>query len=438
MPRIRAERPAFDARFPEPATRGRRPGARNCEMDGLQMTTAPVGDRRSDDASRSDAEQDSRAIAAEVSASNAGEEVLEAAENAAAAASTADAPLGRPGRPLNRRSPFVVGLLGAAGVAVTYGAVQLIVASSQVLVLIGVALFLAIGLEPAVRFLARFLPRGLAVTTVVVVMLGIVVGFITAAIPPLVAQSTQLIRHLPQYLTQLQDRSSLVGRLNAQFHAQQRIEALLSGSGEGIFGGLLGAGQMVLNATAATGTVLALTIYFLADLPRIRQLIYRLLPNSRRPRAILIGDEMFAKVGGFVLGNIATSVIAGAGTFVWLLIFQVPYPLLLSLMVALLDLIPIVGSTIGGIIVSLVALSVSLPVAIATVGFYVVFRLAEDYLLVPKILGRAVEVPATVTFVAVLVGGTVLGIVGALIAIPVAAAARIILVETVFPRLDRA
>jgi predicted PurR-regulated permease PerM len=268
-------------------------------------------------------------------------------------------------------------------------------------------------------------------------MLGVVGGFLAAAIPPLVSQSGQLVHHLPQYLNQLQDRSSLLGRLNAQFHVQQRVTDLVSGNGSGIFGGLLGAGQMVLSATVATGTVLVLTIYFLTDLPRIRQLIYRLLPNSRRPRAILIGDEMFAKVGAFVLGNLATSAIAGAGTFLWLLIFGIPYPLLLALMVALLDLIPIVGSTIGGIIVSLIALSVSLPIAVATLVFYIVFRLAEDYLIVPRVLGRAVEVPASVTFVAVLLGGAMLGVIGALIAIPVAAAGRILLTETVFPRLDR-
>jgi predicted PurR-regulated permease PerM len=386
---------------------------------------------------RSTAVEDSRALAAAVTTATAGEELLQAAEEAAAAASTTDAPLGRPGRPLNRRSPFVMGMLGAAGVAVTYGLVQLLIASREVLILIGLALFLAIGLEPAVRTLGRWLPRWLAVATVILLMLGVVGGFLAAAIPPLVSQSSQLVHQLPQYLNQLQDRSSLLGRLNTQFHAQERLTALVSGNGGGIFGGLLGAGQMVLSATAATGTVLVLTIYFLADLPRIRQLIYRLLPNSRRPRAILIGDEMFAKVGAFVLGNLATSAIAGAGTFVWLLIFGVPYPLLLALMVALLDLIPIVGSTIGGIIVSLIALSVSLPIAIATLAFYVGFRLAEDYLIVPRILGRAVEVPASVTFVAVLLGGAMLGVIGALIAIPAAAAGRILLTETIFPRLDR-
>ena len=184
--------------------------------------------------------------------------------------------------------------------------------------------------------------------------------------------------------------------------------------------------------------MLVLTIYLLADLPRIRRLIYRLTPARRRARAILIGDEVQTKVGGFVLGNLITSLIAGVGTFVWLLIFGVPYPIVLALMVALLDLVPIVGSTVGGIIVSLVALTVSLPVAIATAIFYTAYRLLEDYLLVPRIIGRTVKVPATVTFVAVLIGGTALGLIGALVAIPVAAAIDILLRETVFPRLDQA
>jgi predicted PurR-regulated permease PerM len=368
----------------------------------------------------------------------AGEHVLPVAAEAVAAVSGADTPLGRPGRPLNRRSPFFVGLLGAAGVAVTYVLVQLIVVARGVLILVGLALFLAIGLEPAVRLLTRWLPRWAAVTAVVLTLLGVLAGFLAAAIPPLIGQSAALLRNLPQYVGKLQDRSSALGHLNAQFHVQQRVTALLSGDDAGFIGGMLGAGQTVLTATAATATVVALTVYFLVDLPRIRRLIYRFIPSSRRPRAVLIGDEMFAKVGAFVLGNLATSVIAGAGTFAWLLIFQVPYPILLALTVALLDLIPIVGSTIGGIIVSLVALSVSIPVAAATLGFYVAFRLAEDYLIVPRIIGSAVAVPATATVVAVLIGGAVLGIVGALVAIPAAAAAQILLAEIVFPRLDHA
>jgi predicted PurR-regulated permease PerM len=97
----------------------------------------------------------------------------------------------------------------------------------------------------------------------------------------------------------------------------------------------------------------------------------------------------------------------------------------------------VIGSTVGGIVVSLVALTVSLPVALATLGFYVFYRLAEDYLIVPRIQGRTVELPALASLVAVLIGGVLLGIVGVLVAIPVAAAIRLLLNEVAFPRLDK-
>jgi predicted PurR-regulated permease PerM len=151
---------------------------------------------------------------------------------------------------------------------------------------------------------------------------------------------------------------------------------------------------------------------------------------------ILIGDEIFAKVGGFVLGNFLTSVIAGLGTYLWMLAFGLPYPILLGLFVAFMDLIPVIGSTIGGAVVTLVALTVSLPIAALTLGFYVAYRLAEDYLLVPRVMGRTVRVPGVVSVVAVLVGGALMGIIGALVAIPAAAALRLLLEEVAFHRLD--
>jgi predicted PurR-regulated permease PerM len=326
-------------------------------------------------------------------------------------------------------------MLGAAGVGVTYVLARLLIDASGVLVLIGLSLFLAIGLDPAVQWLMRMrLPRWAAVTVVALVTVGVVGGFLAAAIPPLISQAAQFARELPNYTKQLQDHSTTLGRLDARFHLQDRLHTATSSINAGdVFGGLLGAGKVVLSATASTLTVLVLTVYLLADLPRM----YRLIPASRRPRAILLGDEMFTRVGGFVLGNLLTSLIAGAGTFLWLIIFQVPYPVLLAIAVAILDLIPVVGSTVGGILVALVALTVSLPVAVATAAFYVAYRLAEDYLIVPKVIGRTVKVEATTTILAVLIGGTVLGFIGALIAIPVAAAIGILLREIAFPRLDR-
>jgi len=364
------------------------------------------------------------------------EPIQEALEKAAEVAEKTGG-LGEPGRPINRRSPFMIGMMAAFGVAVAYGLIEVVIRARSVLIIIGLAMFIAIGLDPIVAWLVRHrMPRWAAVLTVIACALGITAAFLAAAIPPLASEATALAHQIPHYMHDLQNRNSQLGKLNLKYHIQQRLSKLVSGGGGSLVGGVLGAGALVISTVSAIVAIMVLSIYFLAGLPKIKVFGYRLVPHSRRPRVILIGDEIFAKVGGYVLGNFITSVIAGLGTYVWLLAWSVPYPILLAMFVAFLDLIPVVGSTIGGAVVSLVALTVSLPVAIATLGFYIAYRLAEDYLIVPRIMGRTVEVPAIVSLVAVLIGGVLLGIVGALVAIPIAAAIRLLLHEIAIRRLD--
>jgi predicted PurR-regulated permease PerM len=363
--------------------------------------------------------------------------IQEALETAAAVAEETGG-LGTPGRPINKRSPFMIGMTAAFGVAVAYGVVELFIRARSVLIIIGLAAFIAAGLDPVVGWLVRHrIPRWAAVVIVVGCALGVAAAFLAAAIPPLASEATSLAHQIPHYMHNLQDRNSQLGRLNFKYHIQQRLSKLVTGGGSPLIGGVLGAGKLVLGTASFIVAVLVLSIYFLAGLPRIKVFAYQLVPHSRRPRVILIGDEILAKVGGYVLGNFITSVIAGLGTYFWLLAFNVPYPVLLAMFVALLDLVPVIGSTIGGAVVTLVALTVSVPVAIATLGFYIGYRLAEDYLIVPRIMGRTVQLPAIVSLVAVLIGGVLLGIVGALVAIPVAAAVRLLLHEIAIRRLDR-
>jgi predicted PurR-regulated permease PerM len=363
--------------------------------------------------------------------------IHEALETAAAMAEETGG-LGTPGRPVNRRSPFMIGMTGALGVAVAYGLVELVIRARSVLIIIGLALFIAVGLDPVVGWLVRHrMPRWAAVLTVVGCALAIAAVFLATAIPPLASEATALAHQIPHYMHSLQDRNSQLGKLNVKYHVQQHLSKLVSGGGSSLIGGVLGAGKLVLSTASFIVAVMVLSIYFLAGLPRIKLFAYQLVPHSRRPRVILIGDEILAKVGGYVLGNFITSAIAGLGTYFWLLAFGVPYPLLLAMFVALLDLIPVIGSTVGGAVVTLVALTVSLPVALATLAFYIGYRLAEDYLIVPRVMGRTVQVPAIVSLVAVLIGGVLLGIVGALVAIPVAAAVRLLLREIAIRRLDK-
>jgi predicted PurR-regulated permease PerM len=363
--------------------------------------------------------------------------IQEALETAAAVAQETGG-LGTPGQPINRRSPFMIGMLAAFGVAVAYGLIELIIGARSVLIIIGLALFVAAGLDPVVGWLVRHrMPRWAAVLVVIGCAAAVAAGFLAAAIPPLVSEATALAHQIPHYMHNLQDRNSGLGKLNVKYHIQDRLTKLITNRGGSLAGGVLGAGKLVLTGASFILAVTVLSIYFLVGLPQIKVFAYKLVPHSRRPRVILIGDEILAKVGGYVLGNFITSLIAGLGTYFWLLAFGVPYPLLLGMFVALLDLIPVIGSTVGGAVVTLVALTVSLPVALATLAFYIGYRLAEDYLIVPRIMGRTVQVPAIVSLIAVLIGGVLLGIIGALVAIPVAAAIRLLLHEIAIRRLDK-
>ncbi len=309
-----------------------------------------------------------------------GMERMQEAARVAAAQAEETGGLGWLGQPMDRRSPFFIGMAGAAGVAVTIALVELVIKARSVLVLIGLALFIAAGLDPVVTWLTKHrMPRWAAVTVVLLGMLGVIAGFLAAAIPPLAAQTTKLIAELPHYAHILQDHNSQFGRLNIKYHIEQRLSHLLATRGSSLVGGVLGAGALVLGALASTLVVIVLVVYFLAGMPRIRLFVYRLAPHSRRARVILIGDEIFTKVGGFVLGNVVTSVIAGLGTYLWMLAFGIPYAILLSLFVAIVDLIPVIGSTIGGAVVSLVALTVSLPIAIATLRWWPCWSAARSW-----------------------------------------------------------
>jgi len=345
---------------------------------------------------------------------------------------------GELGKPFDRRSPFRIGVLGGLGLAVAYVVWLGISDTSGLLLLMALALVVAIWLDPVVSVLQRHrVPRWAGVVIVSLAALAVFAAFLALAIPAIVNEVNALVKSAPHYLQSLQSKSSLLGRLNRQLHLVKDLKKALSGGGVSAIGsGLVGAGKTAVSVVTGILIVLALTIYFLADMPRVKHTLERLTPRSRRARTAALLDEAFARVGGFVLGNVLTSVIAGLGTLVWLEIFSVPYPALLSVFVGLFDLIPIVGSTIAGFIVALVALTVSLPVAIATAVFYIVYRNLEDYLITPRVMRRTVHVPGLVTVIAVVIGGSLFGIIGALIAIPLAAVIQLIVEETVYPRMD--
>ncbi len=344
------------------------------------------------------------------------------------------------GRPFSRHSPFYVGFWGFLGVALAYVVYRAVADISGVLLVIGVALFLAVGLEPAVDWLVRRgLGRGLAVVLIIIAFLAVIGGFVASAVPPIAHEVSALTARLPRYRHEVATGQGWLGHLVRRLHLASYIEGKnASKVKSSLEGGALGAGRALASATTAIISGIVLTIYFLVALPRVKRMALNLVPASRRERAAALTEETFSRVGGFVLGNVLTSIVSGIGTYIWLAAFGVPYPFLLALFVALLDLIPVIGSTVAGVVVSLVALVRGLPIALGTACFYIAYRFFEDYLLTPRVMGHTVRISPGLTIIATLIGGTLLGLVGALVAIPCAATIYLLLEEVVYPRMDQA
>ncbi|MEU1888982.1 AI-2E family transporter [Micromonospora sp. WMMD987] len=344
---------------------------------------------------------------------------------------------GRPGRPL-RRSSFLVGFTGALGVLLAYTVFLGIRNAGGILVLVVIALFLAVGLNPAVVRLRRWgLPHGLAVTVVVLTLILLIVAGLVALVPPVLTQTGQFIDQLPSYVEELR-RNRTVNDLVVRYDVMQRVQELANADTVGrALGGVLGGAQIIFGTIFRVLTVLVLTIYFLAYFDRLRDLGYALVPRSRRQRVSLIGDEILTKVGAYMVGALSIAVLAGATTFVFALVVELPYPFALAVVVAVTDLIPQIGATLGAVIVSLVGFATGLPVGIACAVFFVLYQQVENYLIYPKIMRRSVQVNEVAALLAALLGVALMGVVGALIAIPVVAALQLILREVVLPRQER-
>ena len=302
------------------------------------------------------------------------------------------------------------------------------------------AAFIAIGLEPVVDWLERRgIRRSVAVAIIVVAALAALGGFLAAAIPPLSREGSQLINNAPGYVQQLQDQHGTVGRLVDGLHLKQRLQTLAdTGLSTNSFNGLINLSRTAVSYAFQLLVVVVLVIYFLADFPGVKRAVYRLAPLQRRPRVGLLGDEIISRTGGFLLGNVLTSVVATLAQFAVLRLLGVPFALVLAVLVGVLDLVPLIGSTIAGVVVTAVALALVSPTAaVINIGFTVAYRIFEDYVLSPRILRRTVSVKPVVTIISVLLGGALLGLEGALIAVPVGAAVQLFVTEVVYPRSDR-
>ncbi|MET1058854.1 MAG: AI-2E family transporter [Nocardioides sp.] len=346
--------------------------------------------------------------------------------------------LGDPGDPLHH-SPFYIGFFGAVGAVLAIWLGQQVQAIGSVLILIVVSLFLAAGLNPLVEwFIRRGLRRSLSVVAVIVIVVVAVGLFVTAIVPVISDQIAALTKNAPEWLDELQ-RNRQVQKWNADYHLIDKSKDYIADGGfaEKAFGGVLGFGLAVLGALFNTFIIVVLTMYFLVSLPKTKTALYRLAPASRRDRVSRLGDQIFRNIGGYVSGAFVVAMCAGISSLVFLFAIGLgKYAVALAFVVALLDVIPMIGATIGAVVVTAIGFATDPKIGLACLIFYIVYQQLENYAIYPRVMSKAVDIPGAITVIAALVGAALLGVVGALLAIPTAAAILMLTKEVFIRRQD--
>ncbi|RZT13338.1 putative PurR-regulated permease PerM [Kribbella sp. VKM Ac-2569] len=398
------------------------------------------------------------AIDADDAADRAAEEADDAADKAAAAAAAehedgdtnlADELLieerhpsvgmGTPGPPLRRGNPFTFGFFAALGVLVALGLWNAAGQARSVLILLLVSMFIAVGLNPLVEwFMRRGLKRGLSVGVVFLLMILAVAGVAVAIVPVVSDQINSLIKNAPEWLDLL-TKSKTLNELDNKYHFIQKAQDYIQDPAlaQRAFGGILGVGKVVAGALFNTFTILVLTLYFLASLPTVKRAAYSLVPRTRRTRVSILGDEVLGRVGGYVSGQFLVALTAGVMMFIFLEIVGLrEYAVALAIVVMFCDFIPMVGGLIGVVVVSLIGFTGGVGIGLACLVYGVIYQQVENYFVAPRIMRRAVDIPGAVTVIAALLGGALLGVVGALLAIPSAAAILLIIREVWVRKAD--
>lgn len=350
------------------------------------------------------------------------------------------------GRNLVRiENPFRSGLLAAAGVMFAIGLASILMALGTVLTYVGAALFLALGMEPIISWLEkRKWPRPLAILTTVFTVFGVFAALIWAMIPSIVEQAGLVSARYGVIAEQLAG-SNVIEWLDETFpdlDAQAAVSGALSWLRQNvtvITGGVLQWGASVVNGFFGAIIIGILTLYFVSSMNSIQVAFYRLLPRSRRKKAAEITNEITGSVGKYVIGQTSLAMVNGVLTFAFMTIAGGALPAVFALVAFMGSLIPLVGTLTSSIIIVLAQLALGDPGNplwwIAAI-YYVVYMQIEAYVISPRIMSSAVSVPGPIVVIAALTGGTLMGIFGALIAIPVAASILILVNRLVIPHQD--
>jgi predicted PurR-regulated permease PerM len=317
-----------------------------------------------------------------------------------------------------------------AMVLATLAAIWLMLRLSGVITWMVVSGFFAIVLTPPVNFLNKIgLRRGLAAAVVFISALGILVGLTYAFVRPIVSQTTSFVEDLPDQVRSAQEGKGPVGRLVKRYNIEDWVEenqARLQSSLENLGSNALSVVQSVFSTLFSVITVAVLTVLMLMQGPALMRSGIGLLSPPNQERMLRIGRDSARAVTGYVAGNLVISIIAGITTWIFLTIVGVPFAGVLALWVGFADLIPLVGATMGAIPTVAVGFLHSVPAGVAALIFYAIYQQFENHLLQPTIMAKAVSIRPLVVMSSVLAGVELFGILGALLAIPVAGVVKVI------------
>ncbi len=309
----------------------------------------------------------------------------------------------------------------------------------DMLILALVALFIAVSLDPAVRWMVRHgIKRPFAVTLMILFTIALVITVMALLVPPLVNEASQISKDLPGYVSDLDNRSQTFRELSTRYGLDEELNKLAKDLPGRIGSSAVNFFRRFLGVLASTLLVLVLAIYFMADLPRIRRVIPQAAPQALRARTHRIVEVTFDKVGSYMIGGLLVSFIASIVTYVGLTVLKVPFALPLAMFVFICAFIPLIGASIGAVVCIIVAAIANglWPSAALVALLFIVYQQLENYLIAPRVMQRTVNLPAVGVLLAGLLGATLLGLIGALMAIPIAAAIKAVIVEIRNPSDD--
>ena len=322
-------------------------------------------------------------------------------------------------------------LVGIALVVATYLTLRAIVLLAHIETLLVVAAFFAVVLTPAVDLVRRKLhvSRGLSTAIVFIVGLGILTALLYAFIRPLVDEGREFVDNFPTYVSEAREGRGPAGDLVKRYNLDERLrdaQADIENSVTNASGGALKVAGKVLGGVASLLTVLVLSLMMVLYGPDILKSALGILHPAQRDRVRAVASDCARALTGYVMGNLLISLIAGTATFIALLIFGVPFAAVLALWTAFADLIPLVGATLGAIPTIGVAFLHSTAAGIGMLVFYVIYQQFENHVLQVVIMSKTVQINQLFVLVSVLIGVELLGILGALLAIPAAGVIQVI------------